>query len=777
MNRRNTVPLALWLAALAVAGCFAVRARYVADLSALLPAQPTRAQRLLADLLRSGPASTSILIAIDGADGEARARASRALAARLRRDGAFTAVLNGDPTAAARDRRFIFDHRYVLSDAITAAHFTAAHLHTAIERTIDELATPAGPWLKSLLPRDPTGEVERIADRWGSGGGPAIRHGVWSSPTGDRALLIAITRSSGSDTDGQSRALVAIRRAFRGTGAGLRLRLSGPPVFAVAARARIERSVLRLSVLGGALIVALLLVVYRSPVAVLLGLLPVLTGALVGVGAVAAVFGTVQGVTLGFGVTLIGEAVDYAIYFFIQSGDGGGAGWRQRFWPTVRLGALTSICGFATLLPTGFPGLAQLGIYSISGLAAAALTTRFVLPIVAPRQLRLRDVAPLGRALRRRIPRRIIAHTLAASFAIVSLATLVLAHGGAWNHDLAALSPVSAADQRLDASLRADLGAADVRDIVVARGVDRQAALRGAERADAALRTLVGAGVIAGFESPADYLPSRAVQRARRRSLPDAPTLAANLRRATAQLPLRDQRLAHFVADVEAARHAPALTSADLAGTSLGVAFDRLMLRRSDGWIALLPLRAPIVGGRAAPIDLRRVRAVLGGAADAFDLKAEAEALYSGYLHKALRASAAGFVAIALLLWVALRSPRRALRVLAPPMLAVLTIAAALSLAGEKLTILHLVGMLLIVAIGSNYALFFERHCGPDDGATIGSLAVANAATVIGFGLLALAGVPVLRDLGMTVAPGALLAFLFSALIARREPRMAAAHG
>ena len=31
-------------------------------------------------------------------------------------------------------------------------------------------------------------------------------------------------------------------------------------------------------------------------------------------------------------------------------------------------------------------------------------------------------------------------------------------------------------------------------------------------------------------------------------------------------------------------------------------------------------------------------------------------------------------------------------------------------LAGVQLTILHLVGMLLIVAVGSNYALFFDRQ-------------------------------------------------------------------
>jgi len=79
------------------------------------------------------------------------------------------------------------------------------------------------------------------------------------------------------------------------------------------------------------------------------------------------------------------------------------------------------------------------------------------------------------------------------------------------------------------------------------------------------------------------------------------------------------------------------------------------------------------------------------------------------------------------------------------------------------------VGMLLIVAVASNYALFFDRlrtHPAEGDAArTCASLLVANLATVIGFGVLAFAAVPVLAQLGTTVAPGALLALLFAALM------------
>ena len=129
-----------------------------------------------------------------------------------------------------------------------------------------------------------------------------------------------------------------------------------------------------------------------------LGLLPVVSGALAGIVAVSLAYGTVFGITVGFGSALIGEAVDYSIYYFVQSGRSGLAAWRERFWPTIRLGVLTSVCGFGALLFSGFPGLSQLGLYSLSGVLDRGLVTRFVLPQLAGTALTMtRDLSPLGK--------------------------------------------------------------------------------------------------------------------------------------------------------------------------------------------------------------------------------------------------------------------------------------------------------------------------------------------------------------------------------------------
>ncbi|MGA9395904.1 MAG: hypothetical protein WBV56_11245, partial [Azonexus sp.] len=144
------------------------------------------------------------------------------------------------------------------------------------------------------------------------------------------------------------------------------------------------------------------------------------------------------------------------------------------------------------------------------------------------------------------------------------------------------------------------------------------------------------------------------------------------------------------------------------------------------------------------------------------------DTLYNDYLREAVLLSLAGFAAIVALLATTLRSPRRLAAVLLPLVLAVLLVVAGLHLSGEHLHLLHLVGMLLIVAVGSNYALFFER-AGELDHTTLASMGIANLTTTIGFGTLGLSQVPMLHAIGVTVGPGAILALLLAAMFVPRE--------
>jgi predicted exporter len=764
--------IAVWLAFLVVSTVIIARSHFTADLSAFLPRTPTAQQQLLMDQLRDGLASKLILVGIEGADEASRATISKVIAQRLRSDPAFVAVNNGEPVTTERDRETLFNYRYLLSPAVTSERFSADGLRDALSESIDRLASPAGLLIKQLLPRDPTGEMLQLIEGMESGRQPRMIEGAWASQDGKTALLLLQTRAAGSDTDAQQQAMTAVQAAFAQAAQGIKgaeLRMTGPGVFSVLSRDTIKHQVRVIFIVSSLLIAVLLLAVYRSPRALLLGFLPVATGILAGVAAVSLGFGVVHGITLGFGTALIGEAVDYSIYLFLQSEQGGAdrSNWVSRVWPTVRLGVLTSVFGFAALLFSGFPGLAQLGLYSIAGLLAAAAMTRFVLPHLLPADFRIRDVSAAGGALALLSQQAGRLRWIALLLLAVSCVVLYLHRDHLWNRELAALSPVSAADQALDTRLRAAMGAPDTRYLVVVNGQSEEAALQSAEQVSLALQPLVAQGALASFESPSRYLPSEATQRARQASLPPSGALEARLNEATKDLPVRPGLFKPFLTDAEAARQMPLLQRIDLEGTSLAMAVEALLIRQHDRWNALLPLTAPENGA----IDTASVQAALDQVPGAVfvDLKAESDHLYFGYLQEAILLSLAGVAAIIVLLLATLRSPSRVARVILPLAAAVLTVTAGLALFGQPLMILHLIGLLLIVAIGSNYALFFDHS----DAAslkprTMASLLLANVATVLGFGLLAFSTVPVLQAMGVTVAPGVILALLFSAIFAKR---------
>ncbi|MDO8448173.1 MAG: MMPL family transporter [Rhodoferax sp.] len=776
LGRHGRLAILAWLAFVLVCGVIISRSQFTNDLSAFLPRSPTPEQQLLLDQIRDGLASRLILVSVEGADAPARASLSKQLAQNLRLNPAFVSVNNGEAVSAERDRAYLFNNRYLLSPAVTPERFSADGLHAALSESVDLLASPAGLMVKSMLPRDPTGEMMQLLGQLQGKRQPAMFEGAWTSPDGTRALLLIQTRASGADTDAQHTSITTIQQAFEavaGASPGIRLNMTGPGVFSVKARDTIKAQVSWLSLISIVLIATLLLLVYRSLLALVLGFLPVISGALAGIAAVSLGFGAVHGITLGFGTALIGEAVDYSIYLFVQSEQNASdrQQWIKKFWPTIRLGVLTSIVGFASLLWSGFPGLAQLGLYAIVGLITAAGVTRYVLPHLLPANFRIRDVSAVGHTLSRLVQRAGALRWPALMVLTLALVVLVQHRNDLWSSNISSLSPISQADVQLDTRLRSDTGAPDVRYLVVVSGASREDVLQASEKVSAVLQTQIDQGNLAGFESPSRYLPSLATQGLRQASLPASTVLQANLAQAVQGLPVKSSLFSGFLADVETARQQPLLQAADLEKTSMAMAVDALLVQRDGHWSALLPLTALA----DKELNAESIRAALATAKLPkvlfMDMKAESDRLYSGYLNEAIVLSLAGLVVIVALLLVVFRSGTRVARVIAPLLAAVITVTAGLALSGQQLMILHLIGLLLVAAVGSNYALFFDQTDADSKitPSTLASMLFANLTTVAGFGLLAFSNVSILQAMGITVAPGVILALLYAAIFARHS--------
>ncbi len=109
--------------------------------------------------------------------------------------------------------------------------------------------------------------------------------------------------------------------------------------------------------------------------------LPIVTGLLAGSLATSTLFGNIHGITLVFGITLLGVAIDYPIHLFSHlAPDKTPRQSITHIWPTLRLGVITTCIGYLAFARQDFPGLAQLGIFTTCGLLTAAVITRWLLP-------------------------------------------------------------------------------------------------------------------------------------------------------------------------------------------------------------------------------------------------------------------------------------------------------------------------------------------------------------------------------------------------------------
>jgi predicted exporter len=773
VSRRRWGLLLVWGLLFATGVWYAIqRVQFQTELSSLLPEGTTTTQRLLLSELRSGTTLRMILIGIEGDEAERMAEASKRLAVWMRDSGAYHLVANGTEAWSPEERELLFQHRYLLSPALTPDSFTPEHLRESLERLLDELSSPLAPMIKGLAAADPTGEFLALMQTWTPDSGPAKQHGVWFSPDLHRAVLMAETQAAGYDFDAQQRLQHELRHAFKQIAGdlrdpSLRLLMSGPAVFAVEVQEAIQNEAWWLSLLAGATVITFLYLTYRSATILALSLIPLTSGIVAGIVAVNLGLGSVHGITVAFGVTLLGVVDDYPIHLFSHmNGVRPARAVMREIWPTMGLGVLTTALGFSAMLLSGFPGLAQLGTFAVAGLLAAAAATRWVLPGLVPEGFQPRRS---GARLPGWFDRAARAWPLVPLIVAVAAGSLSWSGTPLWEQDVDNLNPIPQAEKDLDRSLRQDLGAADVRHLIVVRASTSEAALRHSEKVAQALDQLVKKGELGGYDLAARYLPSRETQLKRQAWLQDAETLRRNLATALADLPFKPGVFQPFLDAVGEARSQTPLGPGDLEGTILGLKPSTLLLERNGEWTALMPLRGVVDNERFPPL----VQSWQDPAVFFLDLKEESNRMVNTYRDKALALLGWGGLTIAFVLGVGLRDPGTVLRVMLPLAGAIICVGALLHALGERLSLYHLASFLLVIGLGLDYALFFNHPHGSheDRGRTLYGLVVCSATTILVFGVLACSNIPVLRAIGMTAAFGSLCSLLFAAMLARSGSR------
>jgi predicted exporter len=740
---------------LAVWGRWPSATLFQTDVRALLPTVDQAEYITRAERRRSAPLEQATVWLVGTQTAQGAAAAAGRLAERLRAHDAFAEV------TATVDRQ----RRDRLAEAL------APYRHGLLTRAdAERLRVAPEQWVKRQLARqysvagaagrvrdDPLNLFRRFLQAGLEGRGGASARSVDGVPIvegSQRAygLVRAQVRQAAFQASAEPPVLEAWRAQLAWAEArSLRLHATGAPLYSAYAAASAHRE---MSLIGGVSLLAVTLLLigrFRSPrpLAATLGVIAAGVGG--GFAGTLLAFAQMHLITLVFGASVIGVAVDYALHYLCDSLRPGWtpeAGLRHVL-PALRLALMTSVLAFGSLALAPFPALRQVAVFTASGLIAAWLTVVLLLPLlVRP----ARAPAPRQRAS----PGRARGRWLFAGVLLAALPGLMLLEP---SDDIRLLY---AAPDRLshdDAAIQDLLARTDGDRFLLVSADSRQALLRRQEALLPALDRLAERGEIAAYRAVVELVPSKARQRDNER-LVRALVADGHLQGYLRQLGFDRALIAQRVRTIRA--EGPYL-GAERGLELLGERLERLWLGCRDGRCR----GAVTVSGAGAGAALAALAGERAGVRWV-DQVADVNAAMREHRRLSLGLLGLALGGVAAVLWPLL-GLRRALRVVAVPVMAVLVSLAVVGYTGALFSVFNLMALLLVVGVGIDYALFYQ--CATPEARPAAALGIGMAAltTVLAFGLLAFSQTPVISAFGVTLLPGLAGAYLFALLTARQE--------
>ena len=528
------------------------------------------------------------------------------------------------------------------------------------------------------------------------------------------------------------------------------LEMTGVPVFAASIQAQVRRDVTRISSLSIGLVILLSWLVFRSFRALLCISIMLFTTACIAALLTQWVYGYLHGLTLALGTTLIGICIDYFIHGMVHAGNSTGTEREliiRRIWPALLVGGATTLIGYTALSFSGFPGLQQVAVFTGSGIVAALLITRFVMP----------DLLDL---LRVQVQPRIDLSVLLAidagtrsRYLVIAVITCLLLAGGSrirWDDDLGTLAPSLHQLAETDRAIRARLSSIEPGRFILVSGDSMEAVLQTAEEVQGRLAELQQQGKLYAYFPLFPWIASRQLQTRNGQAWNNALNPAAQTRWNNA---LTDLGLSATAFPALPTAHASLFEPEQVLDSPAAVLLSTQLLQETTGTTAIIWL------GKHQPQALLDMLQTIPNARY-FSQKDTIRQLARDYRHQAQVMLFWGILAILVLLGVRYRSVMTALRVFTPATLSVMLLLGLWGLSGAAMGMLHLIGLLLTAAVCVDYGVFFlENRCG-DRKHTFQAITVSAITTAAAFASLGAAENPALHALAWTVAPGVLAGFL-----------------
>lgn len=475
-------------------------------------------------------------------------------------------------------------------------------------------------------------------------------------------------------------------------------------------------------------------------------------------------FGKIHLMTLVFGASLIGVAVDYSLHYLCKYQDlsqhmpdaqDRGKRALEILLPALSLSLIASVLGYSSLLPTPLPGLQQIALFSVIGLCGAWLFLVVIYPLL------VRQPLPA--------PSAVIDRCAAAAwffwqrmrgvpqyFIFSGIAILIIAGGVMANRssDVRTLYKPSAQLMASEQRLHSALQGVSPNQYFLLRAESAEELLQLEERFRREhLDALVNAGALSGYIATSAIVPSLQQQHA------NYALMAQQLYSANG---LVDQFMQSAGFDAQAVAQAQ---SGFVAAQSQHLLVDEwLQVARPDQGLLWL---GELNGKQVSIIGLRGVVDVTALAAAANNhsiIWIDRVAGMSQLLHQLMNSAAVllllAYVAILPLLWIYFRR-KRALLLILVPLIATVTTLALLSFSGVAINLFHLFGCYLILGLGMDYGIFSYTQ-GPQDPVTQRAIFLSAVSSSLSFGLLALSSTPMVSAFGITLFLGCCFNWLYA---------------
>ena len=188
---------------------------------------------------------------------------------------------------------------------------------------------------------------------------------------------------------------------------GLAIAKSGVPFHSYESSKEAKSEIAWISGISIALILLLLLYVYRSPLPIVATISTIALAIFTALAFTWFIFGNVHVFTFVFGTSVIGVSIDYAVHFF-TSWKSGARHVRSRIFKGLVLGFMTTEFSYIALTFAGFPLLRQMAVFSIVGLLSSFLTITLLFHAAFERTLKVKKGESHASSLPFSIPKTFI---------------------------------------------------------------------------------------------------------------------------------------------------------------------------------------------------------------------------------------------------------------------------------------------------------------------------------------------------------------------------------